>query len=451
MLIISLVDIIPAVLQLGYECEMQFTDESAALGTFAQVYCAIAKNETPWTVCKYNAVQEFFSEFTDQIGLFFGLILMSSPKPAISYVKITRYLMIFATIESLIALPYYCLAYAQGAEFIKSSSSCIFEVSSGNSDSSQITSVSLKGIIYETLCIILYCGFIWGTYVLVPVLKRGGTGDERVAGSDVLALVRRSPPKLLVLTSAFNFAPLRIASILLCLGLVGMCVYNGFNNLLRMISWCGQFEMERVWCRWPYGILSLCDQTVCILFSLYTVHQLVFLRPDKRMPPLSIWWAYIAFSSFVFLIGAVYIISAKYPAYWLSGMRSDLWIYYTRFWFGLTLVVFTRSISIIRVAGGVGNEDDRGASDLVYANLSDRSEDNPLGLALENDSDADSLTDLLGLSGTALKSTRLVPLPQPDEPEAWKSESSRVTSGIGTPLGVIPSQAFDGAVENNNQ
>ena len=280
--------------------------------------------------------------------------------------------------------------------------------------------------------------------MLIPVLQRGGTGDERVAGEDVLSIVRRDPPKLLVLTSAFSLAPLRIASILLCLGLIGMCVYNGFNNLLRMVMWCGQFEMENTWCRWPYGALSLVDQVVCICVSLYTTNCLVFIRPDAKFPPLSVFWAYITFSSFVFLVGAVYIVSQKYPSYWLSGMRSDVWIYYTRFWFGINLVVFMRSISIIRVARGVGSEDERAASDLIYANLSDK------GAALgdggkDSEDDADSLTDLLGISG----SKRL----EPAKGE-WTSQSpensSRETSPLGTPVlpsqsvGPVQTQAVDG-------
>lgn len=449
MIAISLMDLYPAVTEMGYECEMQFTDDTAALGSFSQVYCWIAKKTTPWTVCKYNAIVSFASEFMDQVGLFFGLVLMSSPKPSISYVRITRYLVMFQLLESILRLPFYAAAYAKGSEFMKSSSSCIFEVSSDQSDTSQMITAALKGIIYEGLSIVFYAGYVWGTFMLIPVLKRGGTGDERVAGEDVLALVRRDPPKLLVLSSAFSIAPLRIASIILCLALVGMCLYNGFTNLLRMVSWCGAFGMEKTWCRWPYGILSLIDQSACIFFSLYTTSCLVFLRPDQKFPPLSIFWAYITFSSFVFLIGSIYIVSQKYPSYWLSGMRSDLWIYYTRFWFGVNLVVFMRSISIIRVAKGVGTEDERGASDLIYANLSDKGGSDENGKNVSDD-DADSLSDLLGLTGpTVRSSTRLV---EPAKGE-WTSESpqtsSRDTSPLGTPVmqsqsvGPIPSQAVD--------
>jgi hypothetical protein len=440
---ISLMDIYPAVTEMGYECEMQFTDDSAALGTFGQVYCALKSHAMPWTVCKMNAMESFFSEFTDQIALFFGLVLMSSPKPSISYVRVARYLIIFSVIESLVRLPYFSLAYVQGSEFMKASSSCIFEVSAGGSDSKHMQSEALKGIIYELLSIIFYSGFIWGTYVLIPVLKKGGTGDERVAGSDVLSLVRVNPPKLLVLTSAFGVAPLRIASILLSLGMVGMCVYNGFNNILRMASWCGSFEMETSWCRWPYGILSAIDQLVCILIALYTIHALVFLRPDKKFPSLSLLWGYLTLSSFVFVIGAVYVILNKYPAYWFSGMRSDLWIYYTRFWFAANLVIFTRSIAVIRIAGGTGSEDERAATDLIYANLSDAKKENGLGLTME-DSDNDSLTDLLGMSGTVLRTTKRV---SPVEPEQDDVTSSRETSRLGTPLVPLEAQAVDGVVK----
>ena len=452
MILISLMDIYPAVTQMGYECEMNFMDSSAALGTFSQVYCFFKEKTTPWTVCKMDAQHTFYAEFVDQLALFFGLVLLSAPKPSISYVRVTRYLIMFSTVESIVNLCYYSMAYSQGSEFMKRSSSCVFEVTSGGNDDAAMVAEALIRIIYECLCLTFYSAFIWGSYVLVPVLKRGGTGDERVAGTDVLALVKRDPPKLLVMTSAFGVTALRIATILLTLALVAMGSYNGFNNLVRMIYWCGDFKMEQTWCRWPYGVVSIIDQGVCIALSLYTCQSLVYLRSDKKFPSLLWVWTFFAATSIALMGASTYIVTRKYPSYWFSGMRSDLWIYYVRFWLCALILVFLRSISIIRVAGGTGSEDPRTAADLVYKNLSNTNELDSLGLTGESD-DVDSLDGLLGFRGPK-GGNESSGQANPAAGDMWTNESaetsSRETSAIATPLAssqsvrAAPVQAVDG-------
>jgi hypothetical protein len=450
MFFITLIDIYPAVTEMGYECEMYSTDSASALGTFSQLYCWIKDKTTPWSACKFNAMQVFYSELLDQLALFFGLVLLSSPKPSVSYVKITRYLVMFSTMESLVRLVYFILAKVKGKDMFVSVNACVFEATAGVSELSKSDESEINGgLLYESLSILFYGAFVWGSFILVPVLNRGGTGDERVAGSDVLAIVKRDPPKILVVTSGFGIAPLRKTCIVLTLALVGMGGYNVFNNLTRMIYWCGTFEMERTWCRWPYGVISLVDQIACICLSLYTCHALVFLRGDKRFPALARFWFLMALSSGLFIIAANYVVIQKYPSYWFSGMRSDVWVYYSRLWLSLVLLVFVRSIAVIRIAGGVGWEDERAASDLIYANLSDKSE----GLLNPGvDDDKDSLSGLLGLSGSALFVSRKIEAAQGDDVEE-EFLSSRETSPLGTPVvenesvRAIPAQAFDGRGE----
>jgi hypothetical protein len=314
-------------------------------------------------------------------------------------------------------------------------------------------SEALLRIIYECLSLTFYSAFVWGSYVLVPVLKKGGTGDERVAGTDVLSLVKRDPPKLLLMTSAFGATSLRIATILLTLALVGMGSYNGFNNLVRMFSWCSDFTMEHTWCRWPYGILAIIDQGACIALSLYTCQSLVYLRSDKKFPSLTWIWAFFAATSFGLMGASTYIVIRNYPAYWFSGMRSDLWIYYVRFWLCALILVLLRSISIIRIAGGTGSEDPRTAADLVYKNLSHTNESNSLGLTGESE-DADSLDGLLGFRAKAKGDNRNGGQLAAAGGDMWTTESaeisSRETSAIATPVGAsqsvraAPVQAVDG-------
>lgn len=446
MIVISLMDIYPAVTESGYECEMGFAGASSTLGTFSQFVCWVTDVSVPWRVCKLNAVQSFFSEFFDQVSLFFGLVLLSSPKPSITYVKACRYLITFSALESLVGLAYYGIAYAQGASFLTKSNSCPYtalqDMTAVNAD---VMSHALKGIIYESLSLVFYTGFVWGTFVLVEILKRGGTGDERIAQSDVLGLIKRDPPKILVLSSAFGILPLRPASIMISLGLLGMCLFNGFNNMWRMFSWCGLFDMEANWCRWPYGVLSAVDQLVCILLCLYTIRCLMQLAPGVKLPHLASLWGYLTLSSLVFIGGALYISTEKYPAYWLSGIRSDVWVYYARFWMSAVLLVLTRSISVLRVAGGSGSEDDRNATEMIYEHLSEKKDQDAA-------SDADSLNDLLGLSSadivpTSAASTKRASLwnyfSGGDEPasvgKSAAEMSSRETSGVATPVVEDPS------------
>ena len=425
MLCAALIDIYPSITEVGYECEMSFTDSSAALGTFSQVLCWIGYELSPWSVCRHNAMVSFYSELFDQMALFFGLVLLSSPKPSIAYVKITRYLIAFSTVESIVRLIYFSLAYAQGGSFLKESSSCIFGGSSAD-DGKQMTSEAFNQIIYECLSLMFYTAYIWGTFALVPVLKRGGTGDERVAGSDVLSIVQRNPPKLLVLTSTFGLAPLRPAALILAMGMLGMCCFNGFNNAWRMVYWCGKFEMEAAWCVWPYGIVSAVDQFVCIVACLYTTSCLITMSSGIKFSRVASLWMYVSISSAALLAGSLYIASEKYPAYWMDGMRSDVWVYYARFWMGLVLAVLAYSISIVRLAGGTGAENEVAASDLIYDRLSESKGDGET-------SETDSLADLFGDNSASMVAAAVADEPAKDFSD-YGSSNSRESSAVHTPM-----------------
>ena len=459
MIVISMMDIYPAVAESGYECEMGYTGASSTLGTFSQVFCWVKGASVPWRVCKMNAVYMFFAEFFDQVSLFFGLVLLSSPKPSIAYVKACRYLILFSALESIVGLIYYSTAYAQGGSFLTKSSSCaIMPSTDAKAVAEDIRGEAMKLLIYESLSLVMYSGFVWGTFVLVEILKRGGTGDERIAQSDVLSLVKREPPKILVMSSAFGVMPLRPAAIFISLGLMGMCFFNGFNNMLRMISWCGNFDMEATWCRWPYGVLSAVDQLACIALCLFTVRALLQLKAGVKLPHLAGFWGYVTVSSLVFIMGSMYISVEKYPSYWMSGIRSDVWVYYSRFWMAAVLMVLTRSISVLRIAGGIGSESDRDAADLIYENLSANADDAT--------SEADSLNDLLGVAGSDLNEQKAEP-PAAQVASVWDMFSgeaekvasvgtnSRETSGVATPVvapdtNPVPSQALAGLVPPSN-
>jgi hypothetical protein len=96
-------------------------------------------------------------------------------------------------------------------------------------------------------------------------------------------------------------------------------------------------------------------------------------------------WGFFVASSLGFLGMALMIITNNYPSYWMDNMKSDLWTYYIRFWISLVLVVLTFSVQVVRLAGGVGWENEKMASKLVIENLSEEVVENP----------RDSIDDLL--------------------------------------------------------
>lgn len=390
----TMLDIYPAVTQAGYECEMSFTDASDVLGPFSQVLCWVRDYMPAWEVCKASAMFVFLSEFTDQLSLFFGLILIASPKPSIKYVIATRYLTVMSAMGSVLRLVYNSSAYFNGESFLKSSSTCMFESAKEAGESDGVMVESLNNIIYEVLSIIFFSAYIWGTYALVTVLKRGGTGDEKVAGSDVLSLVRRNPPKLLVLSSFFGMGALRPASLLLSCVLLGISLFGGFSNGYRMVYWCGQFDNDSGWCVWPYGILSAVDSVLAVGICGYSVRTLLDLKSEKAMIRLTRLWAYLSVSSLVLLSIALYILAERFPSYWMDGMRGDFWIYYTRFWIAAMTAVLSNSIAIVRLAGGVGWEDEAGVRELIYSRLSQDKQEGGEGV-----SESESLADLFGAGG----------------------------------------------------
>ena len=405
MFFVSLFDIHPAIIQAGYECEMSFTDASDMLGSFSQVLCWTRESLPPWEVCKYSAVFAFSSEFIEQLSLFFGLILISSPKPSIKYVLATRYLMILSAISCLTRLSYSCSAFMNGESFLKSSSSCLFEGSNEVAGNTlEIASKSKYEIIFEALTLTFFCAYIWGTYALVTVLKRGGTGDEKVAGTDVLSLIKVNPPKLLVLSSFFGIAPLRPAALVLTCLLVGLTCFNGFSNIYRMMYWCGQLDIETGWCVWPYGILNSIDTLICLLVCGYTVQTLLHLKSDKNLIKLTILWSYLTVSSLGFSVMSLYILVEKFPAYWMDGMRGDFWVYYARFWISVMIAVLVNSLSIVRLAGGIGWENEAEVKELIYSNLSEAKQDG-------EESETESLADLFGGGGIAREMNEDIPEP----------------------------------------
>jgi hypothetical protein len=420
MMMVALIDIYPDITSAGYGCEMSFTDSRDGLGTFSQVLCWLGDSLNPWTICRHNALASFCTEFVEQIALFFGLVLTSAPKPSISYVRVTQFLFGFSLAERVVRLIYYSVALNQGVSFLKESTSCVFSSSFHDEDGAEMKEESLRNIIFILLSAVFYSAYIWGASALMKVLKKGGTGDERVAGDDILSIVRRDPPHILVMSSAFGLMPLRSAAIVISMGLAGLCFFNGFNNIYRMSNFCGTFEMESTWCIWPFGVLSTMDQALCLGICLYTTKCLLELKKETRFSSLTKWWAYLSLSSFALVISSVYIVSEHYPSYYMDGMKSDVWIYYTRFWLSLTQVAVLHSISVVRLAGGRGSEDPDIAEDLIYEKLSAEHGKDVV-------SDTDSLADLFGSgpSGSYKDDAGL------DSYSASSSEEE--TSGIRTP------------------
>ena len=390
LIIASIFEVIPSIAEVGYRCEMYFAGSSGQLGSFSQLLCWLSSSVTPWQICRYNSLLLFASEFADELVLFFGLVLISSPKPHIPYVQLTRYLIIFSSIESLIRLTYRCLAYWGGNDFLSSAGTC--PISHVATDE-MVQSESLREIIFEVICLVLYSAYIWGTIVLVPILRRGGTGDEKVAASDVLSLIRVSPPKLLVVSSGFGFGSLRTVSLLLSCVLFGVSSFTLFGNIYRMAYWCGYFAHDSSWCIWPYGVLSLGDQGLCLAGSIFTIAVILKLSSDRIIGTLKFLWGTVAMITLGFLGWSLYIISENYPAYWFDGMKEDVWSLYVRFWISIMLILFVSSINVVRIAGGTGAENESDSWAIIHENLSEEVIDK------ETHGD-DPLADLLGGSIT---------------------------------------------------
>lgn len=387
LLVASIFEVIPSIAEVGYRCEMYFAGSSGQLSSFSQVLCWLSDSIKPWEICRFNSLLLFSSEFVDELALFFGLVLISSPKPHIPYVLLTRYLIMFSTIESLTRLVYRSLVYWGGNNFLSSAGTCA--ISHVASDE-MVQSESLREIIFEIICLLLYTAYIWGTFVLVPILRRGGTGDEKVADSDVLALIRVSPPKLLVIASGFGFGPLRTITLLLSCVLFGISSFSLFGNIYRMTYWCGYFPHDSSWCIWPYGITSLVDQGLCLGGSIMTIIVVLQLSSDRLLGFLKIFWSLVSVLTLGFLGWSLYIVSEHYPAYWFDGMKEDVWSLYVKFWISLILVVFISSMSVVRIAGGTGAENETDAWSIIHENLSEEVID-------EHGDDNDPLSDLLGM------------------------------------------------------
>jgi hypothetical protein len=393
-------------------------------------------------VCKLDAVYNAFSAIIEQLALFFGIVMLASPKPSITYVKMVRYLTILSSLGSFATIIFSAIAYSEGKGFMQESSSCFFDVSSREEDISDMLSLAYDVCCREALMILLYLGLIWGTFAIVPVLERGGTGDERIGDSDVLSIVKKNPPKILVLSSISGFVSLRGSALILCMVTLGLSGFNSFSNIWRISVWCGSFEMEGDWCVWPYGILSMIEQIFSVILSVYTALCLVRLGELKKLPPLSTLWICFAATCFVFTCTALVICALRYPSYWLSGMKRDFWVYYARFWISLTLFFLIRSIKLLRLAGGVGWEDESAARELIYENLSEEKDTDVKSIG---DS---SLNDLLGVSASiAPRQVSYQIEPVSDD------SSSNESSGIHTPtttvvmggsVAALPSQAVEG-------
>jgi hypothetical protein len=386
MLVVSLADIIPSISEVGYRCEISYADASQSLSSFSQVLCWIKASLNPWDVCKYSSLATFTSEFIDQIALFFGIVLISSPKPHIPYVKITRYLIFLSATESLVRLVYHALVYFGGNDFVSSTNSCaILQGYEDTSDDQYFKFDSIREMVYESLSLMFYSAYIYGTYALVTILKRGGTGDEKVIEEDVLSLVKVSPPKIVVLSSAFGITSLRIGIIALCCLLFGTSTLSLSRLVYRLIYTCGNFDTDSTWCIWPYGVMATIDEGAVVITCIITIVTYLNLKNRTLLWMLKFSWGFFVASSLGFLGMALMIITNNYPSYWMDNMKSDLWTYYIRFWISLVLVVLTFSVQVVRLAGGVGWENEKMASKLVIENLSEEVVENP----------RDSIDDLL--------------------------------------------------------
>lgn len=386
LLVSSIVEVIPAIAEVGYRCELYFAGSSGELSSFSQSLCWLKESLTPWQICRYNSLLLFASEFVDELALFFGLVLISSPKPHIPYVVLTRYVIIFSIVESLTRLVYRCLAYWGGNNFLNAAGSCpISHVASDD----MVQSESLREIIFECICLVLYMAYIWGTFVLVPILRRGGTGDEKVADSDVLSLIRTSPPKLLVVSSGFGFGSLRTIGLILSCVMFAVSSFSLFGNIYRMSNWCGLYSHDSSWCIWPYGVLSLVEQGLCVGGSVLTIVVILQLSSDRMLTFLKILWGLVSLITLSFLGWSLYIVSEHYPAYWFDNMKEDVWSLFVKFWISITLVVLVSSIGVLRIAGGTGAESPSDTWAIIHENLSEEVVDKM------NDDD-DPLADLLG-------------------------------------------------------
>jgi hypothetical protein len=210
------------------------------------------------------------------------------------------------------------------------------------------------------------------------------------------------------------------------MGLAGMTLFNAFNNVYRMIYYCGNFDVEADWCRWPYGSLAAVEQVLCFGLCLYTTISLINLNPETRFSIINRFWAFLAFSSLLQMFSSLYIISERFPSYWMAGMRSDIWSSYAKFWLCVIMVILIHSIAVLRLAGGTGAEAEHLARELIYSNLAHDKQDGA-------ESEAESLANLFG-SG------------QQDDDVA---NSSLPSLGTTTPLdngSVLPmhNQAMDG-------
>ena len=426
LIISSIFEVIPSIAEVGYRCEMYFAGSSGQLGSFSQLLCWLRDTVTPWEICRYNSLLLFASEFADELVLFFGLVLISSPKPHIPYVQLTRYLIIFSTIESTIRLTYRCLAYWGGNEFLTSAGTC--PVSHVATDE-MVQSESLREIIFEVICLILYSAYIWGTIVLVPILRRGGTGDEKVATSDVLSLISVSPPKLLVVSSGFGFGSLRTISLLLSCVMFAVSSFTLFGNIYRMSYWCGNFAHDSSWCIWPYGVLSLADQGLCLAGSILSIVVILQLTSDRLLGTLKFFWGIVSMIILGFLGWSLYIVSEHYPAYWFDGMKEDVWSLYVRFWISLMLIVFVSSISVVRIAGGTGAENECDAWALIHENLSEEVVDKKVN-------DDDPLADLLGGNDAPINATILED--NEDEEDDNEAEDGVVRQRAKSPMVSTP-------------
>jgi hypothetical protein len=411
MLFMSFVNFFPAVFEAGYECDMSYSNSATSIGAFSQVFCWMDETIRVWRVCKLSAGVTFANELLNQVSLLFGLLLISSPKPSVGYVKAVRYLTMLSFFEALVKFAYHLCVVIDGAAFIRSSVSCVtgLEVLAAP----DYVSDSTKDMAFSIFGIACYTAFIWGTYALVDVLQKGGTGDEKVAEDDVLALVKTSPTKLLVLSSAFGFAGLRPGVLILCCVTLGMSFFHAFNNIYRMTNWCGQMAFENHWCIWPFGSVTAADQLLCGVISLVSIQALVSMRSNTELKLVKYFWFMFSLTSFGGMLWSFYIILDKYPSFWMNGMRTDFWLYYGRFWIAILIGIFMHSISVIRVAGGVGWESESDAKEIIYSKLNED---------VVGDRKINSLSDLLGMD-----------IPIQEDAKVEGVMRSRESSSAGTP------------------
>jgi len=282
------------------------------------------------------------------------------------------------------------MVYWGGDDFVSKSNSCSVIAGYKGSDDAYFRSDSVQEMVYESISLIFYSAYIYGTYALVTILERGGTGDEKVIEDDVLALVKTSPPKVLVLSSTFGIVSLRLGILALCCILFGTSSLSVSRLTYRLIYTCGKFENDSSWCIWPYGIMSLIDEAAIAVTCIVTIIVILNLKSDKMISLLKFSWIYFVITSIGLMGTSLFVISENYPSYWMDNMKGDFWTYYIRFWITLTLVVLVFSIQVLRLAGGVGWETESGAKAILNENLSEE--------IIDSEKRRDSLDDLLGES-----------------------------------------------------